>query len=138
MGERTQDALRPYFGRELSSANLAEFDMAYIRHLDEAGPEEKASFEWAHARATGQECYEQEMMDLGLVGENVETGNPVVDLIRQAGRERTDPNKRLVSMPSWLKAVDLWHHLNDDPGKLISWKLLSGRGKPRPYHIFTR
>ncbi|MGK9086399.1 hypothetical protein KXR64_21800 [Brucella intermedia] len=122
LGERVQEALDPFFDDRTKAGDVA-FCLAYIKYLDEAGPEERASLKWAHARAVAELGYERNMRDQGIVGDNVDSGNPVVALIRQAHAEWTDPSRRLDEMPSWLKALDLCRYLNDDPDKRFSWKV---------------
>lgn len=57
---------------------------AGVRFLDTVSDEEKSSIEWAAARASAQTSYEWIMEDEGKTPENLDSGDPMVNLIMAA------------------------------------------------------
>ncbi|WP_093177123.1 hypothetical protein [Pseudovibrio sp. Tun.PSC04-5.I4] len=77
---------------------------------NEASPEEKASFEWAKARATAQVGY-QNHADHG--DEDFKSDNPIVNRLLVAYEElfeayNKDMHSRLEEMPSYANAQQQW------------------------------
>lgn len=98
---------------------------AAINFYNSVSPEEKASLDWAKGRANSQTAYRMCMRDQGRVPENVNSGNPVVDLFVKAFEELTatdNPSRSVLDMPSWIKGLELWYLRNEAPWSL-SWKV---------------
>ncbi|SDR45324.1 hypothetical protein [Pseudovibrio sp. Tun.PSC04-5.I4] len=82
-----------------------------INFLDnEASPEEKASFEWAKARATAMTSYK---MQTGRIDDDLKSDNPTVNLLLVAYEElfeayNKDMHSRLEDMPSYANAQQQW------------------------------
>jgi len=102
---------------------------ATITVLDGAGPEEKASLEWAQKRAAAQVRYQALAKERhqGRAALSVETGDPVVNRFIKAWGElekaqayAEDPKSiRIGDMPSWSKAIALWTSLQEPHTKVL-------------------
>lgn len=124
--QQEMDVARFFMGKQIEAVsvaadptrtNPAAIYKATIDFLDNVSPEEKASLDWAQARGANQWGYEHHMRARGLVPENVNTGNPYVELFRRAYDELAatgDASQDVRNMPSFLKGVELWHLHNDD------------------------
>jgi hypothetical protein len=98
---------------------------AAIDYLDQGSAEEKRSLEWAKGRAAAETLYRWRMRDEGRPPENVGTGNLLVELFIKGYDELTasgDTNGDVRSMPSWLKALELWKTEFRDSDQ-FSWTL---------------
>lgn len=98
-------AVNPHLGSHSDSANGYKASVAW---MDAAGPEERATLEWAHARASAQKGYEYLMEDMGKVPDNLDNGDPVVRLFMRSWDEIFSPADDRTKTPSFLAAVELW------------------------------
>ncbi|SFL84373.1 hypothetical protein SAMN05192568_101234 [Methylobacterium pseudosasicola] len=102
---------------------------AAITVLDGAGPEEKASLDWAQRRAAAQVQYQglAKERHQGRAALSVETDNPVVNHFVKAWSElekskayAQDPaSARIEDTPSWSKGVSLWKSLQESQTKTL-------------------
>ncbi|MCB4800544.1 hypothetical protein QO001_000609 [Methylobacterium brachiatum] len=102
---------------------------ATITVLDGAGPEEKASLDWAQKRAAAQVQYQglAKERHQGRAAVSAETDNPVVNHFVKAYGEAEKAKRyaqdgasiRVEDMPSWSKGVSLWNSLHEPQAKVL-------------------
>lgn len=86
----------------LDSNHPAAFK-AYVKYLDGASPEEKTSTEWLVQRATAQYGYEESSKRRGWEPENLDSGNPLVNMILSALKGLEDEPTRAIATGAPVK-----------------------------------
>ena len=98
---------------------------ASVKFMDDAGPEEKSTFDWAKQRAGVQWGYESISTSEGKVPEDLDSGNSLVRTLLKAWRELSKSEgtgKALEDMPSYTQAQQLFAFEEPDQGT-INWSL---------------
>ena len=114
-----------YFGASPSGHSSTALEASII-FLDEAGPEEMASFDWAKQRAGTQWAYEEAAKSEGKSAKDLGSEMSLVQLLLQAWRELSKSEgtgKTLEDVPSYIQALQAFAFEQDDDVGAIDWRL---------------
>lgn len=120
MGQRNQEIWKVD-----PTGHSSRFIKAEIDFLEDAGPEEKASFAWAKQRAGAQWVYEKRVKSEGGTVEEFQHGNSLVHILLQAWRELSKSEgtgKTFEDMPAYIEAQQLFG-FQEPENSVIDWTL---------------